>query len=150
MTISLDHSELKNDPEGAARALGVVLSRHEEQSDEARRRVLEARLPKSAGVEARFCHEGLLTRLRRLFADEVEAGESLFDDHVFVATSTRESTAALLSQPRAQVALMMLINPSRYVEVLGDLVRVVDDDAQSSERDVCAELLALAALLSAS
>jgi hypothetical protein len=147
MTISLDHSELKNDPEGAAKALGVVLSRHEEQAENTRRRVLEARLPKSAGIEARFCAEGLMTRLRKLFGDEVEVGESLFDDHVYVATSTRESTTALLSRPRAQVALMMLVNPSRYVEVLGDLVRVVDDDAQSSERDVCAELLALAALL---
>jgi hypothetical protein len=147
MTVSLDHSELKNDPEGAARALGVTLSSREEPSSSARRRVLEARLPKSAGIEARFCAEDLTTRLRKLFEDEVEVGSSVFDDHVFVATSTRESTAAFLASPRAQVALLMLINASRYVEVLGDLVRVVDDDAQSSERDVCAELLALAALL---
>jgi hypothetical protein len=147
MNISLDHSELKNDPEGAAQALGVTLSRHEEQNHSARRRVLEARLPRSAGVEARFCAEGLMTRLRKLFEDEVEVGSSVFDDHVFVATSTRERTAAFLARPRAQVALLMLINASSYVEVLGDLVRVVDDDAQSSERDACAELLALAALL---
>src|SRR5262245_54407867 len=105
MTISLDHSELKNDPEAAARALGVTLSRHEEQGAKVRRRVLEARLPKSAGVEARFCQEDLMTRLRKLFEDEIEVGSSVFDDHVFVATSTRESTAAFLMRPRVQVAL---------------------------------------------
>ncbi len=150
MTISLEHHVLKADPEGAARALGVKLSREERDGSDdgrVRRRVLEAHLPRDAGVNARFCQEGLMTRLRKLFDDEVEVGHSLFDDHVFVATSTRDRTAQLLARPRAQAALMLLINSSRYVEILGDVVRVVDDDAQSSERDVCAELLALAALL---
>jgi hypothetical protein len=149
MTMSLEHHELKADPEGAARELGVTLHREESDAggEQLRRRVLEARLPRSVGVHARFCHEGLLTRLRKLFTEEVEVGSSLFDDHVFVVTDTHDSTAQLLSRPRAQTALLLLITPSRYVEVLGDLVRVVDEDARSSERDVCAELLALSALM---
>lgn len=148
MTISLEHHELKANPEGAARELGVTLHREESDGggDRTRRRVLEARLPRSVGVNARFCQEGLLSRLRKLFTDEVEVGSSLFDDHVFVVTDTHDGTARLLARPRAQTALLLLVTPSRYVEVLGDLVRVVDEDAKSSERDVCAELLALSAL----
>ena len=45
---------------------------------------------------ARFVREGLIERAKKLFVDEVEVGSSWFDDHVYVVTSTREATAALL------------------------------------------------------
>ena len=96
---------------------------------------------------ARFVREGLVERAKKLFVDEVEVGSSWFDDHVYVVTSTREATAALLENKRVQQALILLVNPSRTVEVDRDTVRVVDDDALDDGRDTSAELLALVAHL---
>jgi hypothetical protein len=149
MAISLDHQALKADLEGSARALGVRLSRDDKgttQTKSAKReRVFEAKLPRQSGVEARLVHEGVMERVKKLFTREVEVGASLFDEHVFVVTSTPEAAKILLGRPRVQTALMLLVTPTRYVEILGDVVRVVDENYHASERDLTAELLAVAA-----
>ncbi len=152
MTLSLDHDNLKSDLEAAARALGVSI-RSEERNEAGegarvtRSRVQEVRLPKASQVRARFAREGLIARAKKLFVEEVEVGAAWFDDHVFVITSTKEATAHLLSERRVQVALVMLVDETRTVEIDGDVVRVHDDDAPDDGRDAAAELLAVVAHL---
>jgi hypothetical protein len=146
--MNLDHDALKADLEGAQAELGVKIRSEQtihagEGGRVVRERTLEVKLPKRSPVCARFVREGLVERAKKLFVDEVEVGSSWFDDHVYVVTSTRDSTAALLENKRIQQALILLVDPSRSVEVDRDTVRVIDDDAVDDSRDACAELLAL-------
>lgn len=150
MTLSLDHDKLKADLDGAARTLGVSVrsvQRNEvcETTRVTRIRLLEVRLPKPCGIRARFVREGLVARARKLFADEVEVGAAVFDDHVFVITGTQAATARLLERKRVQVALLMLVDGTRSVEIDHDVIRVHDDDAPDDGRDATAELLAIVA-----
>jgi len=150
--MKLDHDALKADLEGAQAELGVTIRSQQgprvgEGGRVTRERTLEVKLPKRSPVCARFVREGLVERAKKLFVDEVEVGSSWFDDHVYVVTSTREATSALLENKRVQQALILLVNPSRTVEVDRDTVRVVDDDALDDGRDTSAELLALVAHL---
>ncbi len=150
--MKLDHDALKADLERAQAELGVTI--RSEQSSQLREggrvvraRTLEVKLPTRSPVCARFVREGLVERAKKLFVDEVEVGCSWFDDHVYVVTSTREATSALLENKRVQQALILLVAPLRTVEVDRDTVRVVDDDAEDDGRDASAELLALVAHL---
>jgi hypothetical protein len=150
--MKLDHDVLKADLEGAQAELGVTIRNEQTTSASeggrvVRERTLEVKLPKRSPVCARFVREGLVERAKKLFVDEVEVGSSWFDDHVYVVTSTREATSALLENKRVQQALILLVDPSRTVEVDRDTVRVVDDDAIDDARDASAELLALVAHL---
>ena len=150
--VNLDHDVLKADLEAAAQALGVsILSEERKHAGDngrvIRERTLVVRLPKPTAVEARFVREGLVERAKKLFVDEVEAGCTWFDDHVYVVTSTREATEQLLSHKRVRQALILLVSPSRHVVVQRDAVHVVDEDAPDDGRDASAELLALLAHL---
>jgi hypothetical protein len=150
--MNLDHDVLKADLAAAETQLGVEI-RSEQQAGSngngrpLRGRLLEVKLPVRSPICARFVREGLVERAKKLFVDEVEVGSSWFDDHVYVVTSTREATAAFLQDQRVQQALILLVDPSRHVEIDHDSVRVIDDDAQDDGRDASAELLALVAHL---
>jgi hypothetical protein len=151
MPVSLEHHLLKADLDGAAHSLGVVIERNDapNMSDgggrAARTRVLRAKLPEATDVCARFVREGFLERAMKLFVDEVEVGASWFDDLVYVVTSTPAATSELLKERRVQQALVMLVDPTRSVEIEGYEVRVIDEDAPDDGRDAMAELLALSA-----
>jgi hypothetical protein len=152
MSISLQHHDLKADPQAAATAMGVTLGRQDsrETSENGRlctRRVLTAMLPKPCGVQARFVHQGFVERAKKLFVNEVEVGSTFFDEGIYVSTDTREATQRLLESKRTQQALLLLVDPSRYVEVESSVVRVSDDDVHDDGRDATAELLALAGCL---
>ena len=152
MAISLEHDRLKADLQGAAAALGVKVVRNESKRASLtgrldRQRILTVGLPKPSAVHARFVREGLLERAKKLFVDEVEVGSAVFDDLIYVVTSTREPTAELIKHGRVQQALLLLVDETRHVEIEGDELRVVDDDAPDDGRDATAEALALAAHL---
>ena len=152
MTISLQHHDLKADPQAAAAALGVTLER-EDRRDTGENgrlhtcRVLTARLPRPCPVEARFVHQGLVERAKKMFVNELEVGSAFFDDNIYVSTSTREHTARFLQNKRVQQAFILLVDPSRCVDVEPSLVRITDDDVHDDGRDATAELLALAGSL---
>jgi hypothetical protein len=152
MAVSLDHDKLKLDLDGAARALGVEITRQESRDPSLSGRVelqtrLVLRLPRASNVHARFVREGLVERAKKLFVAEVEVGSAVFDDGIYVVTSTRDATHALLAQPRVQQALLLLVDDTRHVEVDGTELRVLDADATGDHRDATAEALALAAHL---
>jgi hypothetical protein len=155
MPISLEHHELKADLVGAASALGVSIACDESRDSDGdgagtRRRVLTAALPRPTGVAARFVNQGILERAKKVFLNEIEVGSSWFDESIYVSTSTREATEKALENPRAQQALILLVDPSRRVEIEDTVIRVSDDDVRDDGRDATAELLALAACLTAS
>lgn len=152
MDISLEHDALKADLKGAAAALGVEVKRVDVKQLSLtgrldRQRTLVLRLPAVSPANARFMREGLLERAKKLFAAEVEVGSALFDDLIYVVTDTPAETAALLAKPRVQQALLLLVDETRYVEIEGDQLRVVDSDSPDDGRDATAEALAIAAHL---
>jgi hypothetical protein len=145
MPISDEHHLLKADLEGAARQLGVTIERKQSIGDDgARAREVQLTLPKPTGIRARFVREDLIRRAEKLFVDEVEVGSAWFDDLIFVITSTRAETAAFLADKRVQQALILLVDEDRHVQVDGDKLCLIDEDARDDGRDALAELLALA------
>lgn len=152
MQISLDHDKLKADLDGSAAALGVKVECHESETPSMTGRVQHERklvvvLPRPTNVYVRFVREGFLERAKKLFVEEVEVGSAVFDDLIYVVTSTRDATAALLANERVQQALLLLVNDSRHVAIEGAEVRVIDSDVHDDSRDSTAEALALAAHL---
>ena len=148
MRISDEHHVLKADLDGAARALGVEVRREQQIDDRGRRvRTLKVLLPTPTRVRARFVRESFLRRAEKLFVKEIEVGSAWFDDLIFVITSTREETARFLANKRVQQALVMLVDEDRRVEVNGDELKLIDEDARDDGRDARAELLALVQFL---
>jgi hypothetical protein len=152
MDISLEHDALKADLKGAAAALGIEVDRVDAKQPSMtgridRQRTLTLRLPAAVQVSARFVREGLLERAKKLFVEEVEVGSALFDDLIYVVSDTPERTRALLAAPRVQQALLLLVDETRYVEIEGNELRVVDSDSPDDGRDAIAEALAIAAHL---
>jgi hypothetical protein len=145
MTISDEHHLLKADLDAAAQALGVTVRRDQRLDDHGKRqRVIEVTLPAPTPITARFVRENLARRAEKLFVKEVEVGSSWFDDLIFVITSTRKETAALLAHKRVQQALILLVDDDRHVAIEGNTLKLVDGDAIDDGRDAMAELLALA------
>jgi hypothetical protein len=149
MDHALEHHVLKADISGIAARAQISLSVSEETEPTVsgrrfRERVYTAKLPAPTGIDARFVREGWLERAKKRFVDEIEIGSSTFDDAIYVMTSTHELTRSYLAQPRVQAALLLLVDATRCVEVHGDTIRVLDDDAPDSGVDAQAELLALA------
>jgi len=145
MTISDEHHLLKADLDAAALALGVTVRREQRMDEQGRRqRVVSVTLPAPTPVCARFVRENLVRRAEKLFVKEVEVGSAWFDDLIFVITSTRKETAALLAHKRVQQALILLVDDDRHVAIEGNTLKLVDDVAIDDGRDALAELLALA------
>lgn len=152
MSISLEHDRLKADLTGAAEALNVKVIRQETRRPSLSGRVdrqvtLLLGLPKDTKLNVSFVREGFLERAKKLFVEEVEVGSAVFDDLIYVVTSTREATAAFLTNERVQQALLLLVDETRHVEIEGEELRVLDSDAPGDSRDATAEALALAAHL---
>ena len=60
-------------------------------------------------VTADFSREGMLAKLRKLFQREIQVGDPIFDDFVYISTRQREDTEALLRRSGAQSTLMDLL-----------------------------------------
>ena len=69
-------------------------------------------------VTADFSREGMLDKLRKLVRREIQVGDPLFDDFVFIKTGDRHETEALLHHSGAQSTLMELV--SRFDRVTLD------------------------------
>lgn len=152
MPISLEHDALKADLKGAADALGVQITRVDQKQPSLtgrvdRQRRLTISLPAPGPVSARFVREGLLERAKKLFVREVEVGSALFDDLIYIVTDTAQATGQLLAKQRVQQALLLLVDETRYVEIEGNELRVIDEDSPDDGRDATAEALAIAAHL---
>ncbi len=59
---------------------------------------------------ADFSREGMLDKLRKLVRREIQVGDPLFDDFVFIKTGDRQETEALLHHSGAQSTLMELVS----------------------------------------
>jgi hypothetical protein len=72
--------------------------------------------------------------LRRLFAREVQVGDPLFDDAVWVATSDHEATARLLASEGVQSAVLEAVAMSAELRLRGKEVFVRTSASSSRAR----------------
>jgi hypothetical protein len=75
------------------------------------------RLERSTGVQATFGPEGLVTRFGKLFSKELQTGDSLFDEHVHVATETEDQTAKLLESTDVRTVIERIVSEGGAVAI---------------------------------
>lgn len=68
--------------------------------------VMRGRLWRDFGVSASFVREDFTSRLGKLFSKEIQVGDPLFDDLVYVKGSTDPKLAALLREPEVQGVIL--------------------------------------------
>lgn len=74
-------------------------------------------LGKSTGVQATFGPEGLSARFGKLFKDEIQTGDPLFDEHVHVKTATEEATAKLLEAEDVRTVIERVVSDGGAVQI---------------------------------
>jgi hypothetical protein len=77
---------------------------------------ITAHAPGDFAVTATFTRENFLDKLVKLFRREIQVGDPLFDDFVYIRTQDRVQTAALLQHSGAQSTLMALVSSFDRVE----------------------------------
>lgn len=84
-------------------------------------------------VSADFSREGVLDKLRKLFRREIQVGDPLFDDFVFIKTEDRHETEALLRHSGAQSTLMDLVSRFDRVTLAHGVVELNRQSTQEIE-----------------
>lgn len=84
-------------------------------------------------LHASFSREGLGTKLVKLFRQELQTGDPVFDSLVYVSTATPEVTGALLDDGAVRRLIGRLIADGGALEVNGATMKVLvaghrDDD----------------------
>lgn len=109
-------------------------------------------LDRSICFRASFSREGLGSKVRKLFSSELQAGDALFDDSVFVETSDHEIVKKLLSSSGFQSAVMEVIAlPAGRLDIIDDEVwfrhgkPMTDDDYEGDEAAAYARSVAVVA-----
>jgi hypothetical protein len=79
-----------------------------------------ARIP----ATATFTREGMWEKLKKLFNKEVQIGDPLFDDFIYIGTGDRAATHALLQDSGVQSVLMDLVGNHERVSFAHGAVEV--------------------------
>jgi hypothetical protein len=82
--------------------------------------------PGTRPIEAQFTAQTLDRQIDKLFHEEAEAGDPVFDDKIYVSTSDREATSAFLKDEGVQTAILDLFAEGAYVTIDATGVHVRD------------------------
>lgn len=82
--------------------------------------VPHARIP----ATATFTREGVWEKLKKLFNKEIQVGDPLFDDFIYIGTGDRAATHALLQDSGVQSVLMDLVGDHERVSFAHGAVEV--------------------------
>ncbi len=80
-------------------------------------------LPRIIGIEAVFQRETLEHKLIKLFAREIQVGDPLFDDHIYIRTKDREELSGLLASEGFQSVVMELVTGMDRLKITGNEAR---------------------------
>ncbi|MFK7927249.1 MAG: hypothetical protein AB8H79_03625 [Myxococcota bacterium] len=99
------------------------------------------------GIKASFGRENMVNRLTKLVRKELQAGDSEFDDLVYIQSATPDATLALLQDPVVRGSLYNIVSEGGDVSIWQGEVRLRTrcsfDHEHPDERDEAALLLAL-------
>lgn len=103
--------------------------------------VPRARIP----VRASFTREGAWEKLKKLFIREVQIGDPMFDEFIYVGTDDREATHAFLQHSGVQAVLMDLVSGHKRVTFQYGAITVHEEGPE--EVDPSGALLPICAML---
>src|SRR5262249_43917688 len=102
-------------------------------------------LPAAPAVQARFTHEGLDSKVIKVFRKEIQTGDKQFDDAVYIRTSTPEATTAFLARSEIRGVLGPLVARGGHLEVQGNVVTGealwADDEPGPRHNDLIARIV---------
>ena len=90
-------------------------------------------LPGMTTVRATFTPEGFTHKLRKLFSSEIQVGDPMFDDAVFVSTNTNEATVAFLNKPGVQDAIYGFVTSGGSVSINRAALSISTVDSDNPE-----------------
>lgn len=96
-------------------------------------------------VRASFTREGAWERLKKLLIKEVQIGDPMFDEFIYVGTDDRKETHAFLQHSGVQSVLMDLV--SGYKRVSFEYGAITVHEEGTEEVDVNGALLTVCAML---
>lgn len=104
-------------------------------------------LPRDTGINASFAQENLGKKFLKVFSKELQTGDSIFDDAVYVTTKNKELTAEFLSNEARRDILTDVVARGGVVSVNGarlSYAMVEDlDPIQEQEQKMCAFVTSL-------
>ena len=68
-------------------------------------------------IKASFTHEGLTSRVVKLFKKEIQVGDATFDDVVYITTDTPAETAAFLKADDVRATIFQAVNEGGSVVI---------------------------------
>jgi hypothetical protein len=108
---------------------------------------IRIRVPRSeaAEVTVKFTHEGMGAKLIKVFKSEYQAGDSAFDDAIYIADEHRPSTEKLLARAGARAAILALVGERNRINIdAGTIEFHANDDDDSKLLEYLRAALALA------
>lgn len=81
-------------------------------------------LPRPTAIKAHFTKEGLGKKIAKLFKKELQTDDAAFDDAVFIATDTPDTTAKLLASEDVRAAIALTIQTAGPVDIDGATVKI--------------------------
>ena len=90
-------------------------------------------LPDTSDIEATFSRERLHHKVFKLFRPELQVKDSIFDDHVYISTSTPEPLQQLLQHERLQAAILYFIMRGARITLTHNTLALRGPDAGEKE-----------------
>lgn len=93
-------------------------------------------LPQAAAFKGGFGKEGFVQKLAKIFAKEIQAGDPIFDDKVYVRGSD-QNIGRFLQSDAVQTLILDVVAPGGSIAVDGNKVHIAAKvDAATSDRDI--------------
>jgi hypothetical protein len=102
-------------------------------------------LPRATAIKAHFTKEGLGKKITKLFKKELQTGDAAFDDAVFIATDTPDTTTRLLASEDVRGAISLTIQTAGPVDIDDATVKIEVQGRQDGD-DAAVTTLAKALL----
>jgi hypothetical protein len=106
---------------------GIELSSSEKKTTR-----LTLGLPKEAKIKAEFCTESFAKKLIKIFKKEIQTGDQVFDDAIYISTETPEATAQFLTNADLRMTILALVE-SGPIQISGKTVTAVVADHSHDE-----------------
>jgi len=81
--------------------------------------------PNSSSIDALLVHEGFKAKVTKIFAEEIQVGDSDFDPKVWIRTDTPEETGAFLRLSGVKSVLLKLIDMQSEINIHGAKIYVI-------------------------
>lgn len=106
---------------------GIELSSSEKKTTR-----LTLGLPKEAKIKAEFCAESFAKKIIKIFKKEIQTGDQVFDDAIYISTETPEATAQFLTNADLRMTILALVE-SGPIQISGKTVTAVVADHSNDE-----------------